>query len=156
MVAPQQWHRVVAKLAFRCRRVGFETVSPVPEQFKPIAIVYYRIEGRQKANNFRCCLIPCVFIRGPVPVELSNARVRQALFGSAQRRRQFISPLRRGKAQTSQIKRKTGTRQRRIDANDDVNECIDAWATVSDPARNWCVLVNRINANTFFSSHDTE
>src|SRR5438874_9507564 len=46
-LAPKQWHRVIAELAFRRRRISLETVRPAPQQFEAVALPHNWIEGSQ-------------------------------------------------------------------------------------------------------------
>src|SRR2546421_5495086 len=45
-IAPEERQRIVTELSFGCRRIGFETVGPVPQQFETASVMHDRIERR--------------------------------------------------------------------------------------------------------------
>src|SRR3990167_10142827 len=51
LVAPQQWQRVVAELAFRGRGVGLEAVGPAPQQLEAAAVPDDGVERRQQPHG---------------------------------------------------------------------------------------------------------
>src|SRR4051812_41462889 len=97
-----------------------------------------------------------LFVRGPIPVDILNVRLGETHFRTLQRTRYLLLPLRRGVSQTSQVERKAWTRQRPIDPNNQIDECIHSRTAFGCVARHWLVFVLGVDANAFLTTHNAQ
>src|SRR6185369_4065494 len=66
--SPQQRQRIVTHLTFRCRRVSFKPIHPVPKQFESRAIPHDRIKRRQQPHRIVDNGFRGIFSSRPIPI----------------------------------------------------------------------------------------
>src|SRR5713101_9467790 len=155
-IAPEERQRVVAELALARRRIRFEPVSPPPEDLEAAPIPDHRIEGRQQTDRVLRSGGRHALAGWPVPVESFDARMCKPLPGALQRVLQLAAPLRYGVPQPAHKARQARTGQRRVNADDHVDQRVDlrpARRRIEGPAG---LVAHRIDADAAFAPRDTQ